>query len=214
MKKIILIISAILFIASCNLTKNIIKIDKYDSFSLSNIKSGSYVKLKKTTIILESHILIKEKSNITIDGNGATLIMKSMSDDVILIENSDNIVLKNFKATHIEPQGPTGCTGNVVHIEGGSNILIENCELNGCGIVGLAAYSTKGLKVVKNYIHKNSKYGIIYQGSSIEINKNTFENNTNGNIFFSYMNYSWPPDELINTNKNKKGLKMHKNVFK
>jgi hypothetical protein len=35
-----------------------------------------------------------------------------------------------------------------------------------------------------------------------------------GNIYFSYIDTSWPPNEKINTNQNKEGLKMSNNIFK
>ena len=67
---------------------------------------------------------------------------------------------------------------------------------------------------MNNFIHQNSQYGIIYQGPQIEIKGNIFEKNTNGNIYFSDTDTSWPPNEKINTNQNKEGLKMSNNIFK
>ncbi|MCP4443235.1 MAG: right-handed parallel beta-helix repeat-containing protein [Aureispira sp.] len=214
MKTVFLFLASIFLFAACNSTQKLTKVENVGIEALSNIASNSYIKLKAKTYELEEHILIDNKENITIDGNGATLIMQSLSDDVVLITDSKNITLKNFKATHIEPQGPTGCTGNVLHIEGGADILVESCELNGSGIVGIAAYKTENLKVLKNHIHKNSEYGIIYQGPSIEIIGNTFENNSLGNLYFSYKSTAWPPEEKINSDQNKEGLKMSKNTFK
>jgi len=218
MKKMASIIFASIFIFSCdsssNSSRNITTINNLNSILLDNIESGSNIKLDKGTYELDNTIRIFGKENITIDGNNATLIMRNMAADVIYIRNSNNITLMNFKATHIEPKGPTGCTGNVIHIEGGANILIEKCDLNGSGIVGIAAYNTKNLTVSNNFIHKNSQYGIIYQGPQIEIKENVFEKNTMGNIYFSYNDNSWPPNEKINTNQNKEGLKMSNNIFK
>ena len=214
MKKIASIIFASIFIFSCNSCRDITTINKLNSIFLDNIESGSNLKLDKGTYELDYPIRILGKENITIDGNGATLIMRNKAYDVIYIQNSDNITLMNFKATHIEPKGPTGCTGNVIHIEGGANVLIEKCDLNGSGIVGIAAYRTKNLTVSNNFIHQNSQYGIIYQGPQIEIKGNIFEKNTKGNIYFSDTDTSWPPNEKINTNQNKEGLKMSNNIFK
>jgi hypothetical protein len=208
------IIFASILIISCKSSRNITKIKTIDSILSNKIESGSNIKLDKGTYELDYPIKISGKENITIDGNGATLIMRNMAEDVIYIENSNHITLMNFKATHIEPEGPTGCTGNVIHIKGGANILIEKCDLNGSGIVGIAAYNSNNLIVSNNFIHENSQYGIIYQGPQIEIKGNTFEKNTKGNIYFSYIDTSWPPNKKINTNQNKEGLKMSKNIFK
>ncbi len=215
MKNVILAIVLIptLFLFSCKSSQTAL-LSSIDHTSFSKIESGSNVKLKKGVYHLESRLEINSKENITIDGNGSTFIMKSLSDDVISIQDSKNITLKNFTATHIEPDGPVGCTGNVILISKGSNILIEKCELNGSGIVGVSAYETENLKIKDNYIHKNSQYGIIYQGPSVEITGNTFENNANGNLYFSYNNLNWPPQDLINSDTNKEGLKMSGNIYK
>ena len=180
----------------------------------NSVVSGSDLSIKKGTYKLDSPLKLIAKKNVMIDGNGSNFIMQDGANDVVFLENCKNITLMNFKATHIEPKGPLGCTGNVIHIEGCEDVLIENCDLNGSGIVGIAAYRTQNLVVNNNYIHENSQYGIIYQGPGIEINGNVFEDNTQGHIYFSYLDTSWPPKEKINTNQNKEGLKMSGNSFK
>ena len=212
-KNLVYVIVTGLILLSCNTAEKSIKIKNIEEICLNKIDSGSSIQLKKGTYKLSSPISIIKKSNISIDGNGATLIMQNMADDVLFIDNSNNIKLINFKATHIEPEGPVGCTGNVIHIENGSGITIEDCDLNGSGIVGIAAYGTKDLRIINNYIHENSQYGIIYQGPQIEIKGNRFQDNGNGNIYFSYQSITWPPNRLINSNQNSKGLTMSSNTF-
>ena len=212
-KNLVYVIGIVSILLSCNTAEKSIKIKNIEEICLNKIDSGSSIQLKKRTYKLSSPISIIRKSNISIDGNGATLIMQNMADDVLFIDNSNNIKLINFKATHIEPKGPVGCTGNVIHIENGSDITIEDCDLNGSGIVGIAAYGTKDLKVINNYIHENSQYGIIYQGPQIEIKGNRFQDNANGNIYFSYKSTTWPPNQLINSDQNSKGLTMSSNTF-
>lgn len=213
MKNLVYVIVTVLILLSCNTAEKSIKIKNIEEICLNKIDSGSSIQLKKGTYKLSSPISIIRKSNISIDGNGSTLIMQNMADDVLFIDNSNNIKLINFKATHIEPEGPVGCTGNVIHIENGSGITIEDCDLNGSGIVGIAAYGTKDLRIINNYIHENSQYGIIYQGPQIEIKGNKFQDNGNGNIYFSYQSIKWPPNQLINSNQNSKGLTMSSNTF-
>ena len=212
-KNLVYVIVTGLILLSCNTAEKSIKIKNIEEICLNKIDSESSIQLKKGTYKLSSPISIIRKSNISIDGNGATLIMQNMADDVLFIDNSNNIKLINFKATHIEPEGPVGCTGNVIHIENGSGITIEDCDLNGSGIVGIAAYGTKDLRIINNYIHENSQYGIIYQGPQIEIKGNRFQDNGNGNIYFSYQSITWPPNRLINSNQNSKGLTMSSNTF-
>jgi len=214
MKRTVIKILISLMVISCSSSKNVVKIDKLDLLLNNNIKSGSNIEIDKGTYKLDTPLKLIGKENVVINGNASTFIMQNGADDVVFLENCKNITLMNFKATHIEPKGPIGCTGNVIHIEGGNDILIENCNLNGSGIVGIAAYQTQNLKVNNNFIHENSQYGIIYQGPGIEINRNVFEDNTKGHIYFSHIDTSWPPKEKINTNQNKDGIKMSKNKFR
>ena len=97
MKKIASIIFASIFIFSCNSSRNITTINKPNSIFLDNIESGSNLKLDKGTYELDYPIKILGKENITIDGNGATLIMRNEAYDVIYVQNSKNITLMNFK---------------------------------------------------------------------------------------------------------------------
>jgi hypothetical protein len=173
------------------------------------------IKLKKKTYHLNFPLIIDYQKNLVVEGNGAELILASMVDHVIVINNSHNISIKNIKAAHTEPRGAAGCTGNVILINGGSDIVISNSELNGSGIVGIAAYETDNLTIVDNYIHSNSAYPIIYQGPLVTIRGNRFENNGNQNrIAFSYRNIDWPPEDNIGSNITKEGLIMEDNIFK
>lgn len=68
------------------------------------------------------------------------------------------------------------------------DILIQDCDLNGSGIVGIVVYNIDNLWVVDNYIYENSEYVIIYQGLLLLLINNVFEENGNGNvIYFSYV---------------------------
>jgi parallel beta-helix repeat protein len=218
MKKIALFILATsLLAASCG-SAGLLVTDNL-TMSLNTLASGASVKLKQGDYLLDETILLDGKRNITIDGNGSTLTVNSLSDHVIHVANCSNIRLINFKATHIEPSGPVGCTGNVLLLENSSDVLVEGCDLNGSGIVGIAAYNVGNLRVQKNHIHENSEYSIIYQGPSLLLVDNLFEKNGNGNvIYFSHVEkggmMSWPPDEQIATDTQLTGLVMRNNTFK
>ncbi|PSR12216.1 MAG: hypothetical protein DA408_11695 [Bacteroidetes bacterium] len=187
--------------------------------ALNALPSGAKVKLAPGKYLLNEPVLLEGKENITIDGNGATLVMNSLQSDVLHLTGCANIQLLNFKATHIEPSGPVGCTGNVIYIDESSDILIEGCDLNGSGIVGIAAYNTDNLRVLRNHIHQNSEYAMIYQGPSLLLTNNTFDKNGNGNvIYYSYAEkdgpLNWPPDQELTTDTQGTGLVMRGNRFK
>jgi len=218
MKKMVLFVSVVsLLAASCG-SAGLLVTDNLTT-SLNALASGASVKLKQGDYLLAGTVVLDGKQDITIDGNGSTLTVNSLSDHVIHVAKCSNIRLINFKATHIEPSGPVGCTGNVLLLENSSDILVEGCDLNGSGIVGIAAYNVDNLRVQKNHIHENSEYSIIFQGPSLLLTDNLFEKNGNGNvIFFSHVEKdgmtSWPPDEQIATDTQRTGLVMRNNTFK
>ncbi len=209
------------FSMSCNSVKktavtvsSIAELEK----AIATAEDGALIELKNQIYKTEEPLTIENKKNLTIDGKGATFICQSVTSDVIAITDCEKIILKNIVATHIDPEGPLGCTGNVIHIEKSSDILITDSELNGSGIIGVVAYNTDELKIINNHIHKNSQYSILYIGPSVTIEGNTFENNGNNNaILYSFAEkeeYLWPAKESIGSDITKKGLTMKNNTFK
>ena len=181
------------------------------------LNNGGILKLKKKTYYLDSPLTVTGQNNFILDGNGCTFIMKNKSEDVITIRNSNNVILKNFKATHIEPEGPIGCTGSVIQLDGNNNVLIEKCELNGSGIIGVVSYDNNNLRIIDNYIYNNSKYGVLFDGNtSLEIKGNKFEDNgANGNDHVAKaLNDFLSEVESIAKGTNRERLKMSANTFK
>lgn len=181
------------------------------------LEQGGTLALKNQIYYLDRPIAISGQSNFTLDGNGCTLIMKNKQEDVLYVQNSENITLKNFKATHIEPEGPIGCTGSVIQVANSSGLTIEKCELNGSGIIGVVAYNAKQLKVINNYIYNNSKYGVLYDTEcTVEITGNRFEDNgDSGNDHVGKaLDGGLSQIEKIAKGTNQEGLIMSNNTFK
>ena len=183
----------------------------------SKIATEASVTLENKIYYLDQPIIISSKDNFTLDGNACTFIMKNKSKDVVIAEYCNSITLKNFKATHIEPEGPIGCTGSVVQVRNNTGVTIEKCQLNGSGIIGVVAYETKNLRVVDNYIYNNSQYGILYDtDSTVEVVGNKFEDNgPSGNQHVGKaLNAMLSDVQLMEPNTKTEGLIMSKNTYK
>lgn len=184
---------------------------------IDNSKDGDVIVFAKGIYRVATALKIYGKSNLTLNGNGSSIICDSLSADVISVDKSEGIALINFKATHTRPSGPLGCTGNVFLVYRSSNILIEKCDINGCGIVGVCSYETDNLNISNNIIHENKEYAILYIGPSVKITDNIIENNGNSNaIAYSYSDKNrrvWPFEELIRGNFIKKGFVSKDNIF-
>ncbi|MDD4493204.1 MAG: right-handed parallel beta-helix repeat-containing protein [Eubacteriales bacterium] len=112
-------------------------------------------------------IVLRERKNLTIEGNGEVWInTKGIDHHVISLINCREITLANIKAQHvILEEGdndpiPDARDGAVVGILGGSKINITDCELVGCGIYGVYAEYTTPLVLERCYLHDNSKSAI------------------------------------------------------
>lgn len=180
------------------------------------IEEEDNVVLENLVYYLDYPLIIRQKDGFTLDGNGCTFIMRNKSENVVQVEGSVSVVLKNFKATHLEPDGPIGCTGSVVQVANSETVMIADCELNGSGIIGVVAYNAEVLSIVDNYIYNNSQYGILYdRNSSLTIVRNRFEaNGTDGNAHIGQaMNDFLTEVNLIVGEQNKSGLQMSNNTF-
>ncbi len=172
------------------------------------------IRLLPGTYRTRSPLRIEYVHGTRIEAHGAHLILESPDENVIEIRDSSGISLIGLHARHAAPSGPPGCLGTVVQIENSEGIEIAESELDGSGIVGIAAYDSPGLLIRDNHIHHNSAYPVVYQGPSVTLRGNRFEANGNGNrIAFSRDSETWPPAHDIGEDTELPGLHMRDNRF-
>jgi hypothetical protein len=109
-------------------------------------KETSVVSWKPETDGLE--ILVSNVTNMTIEGvDSVTILVEPRYAWVLSFTNSSAIKLVHLVVGHTEDGY---CSGGVVHFDHGSNIVIENSTLFGCGTEGL------GLEFVKDFTFRKS----------------------------------------------------------
>lgn len=101
-------------------------------------------------------VCIYNVPNLQIIGNGATredteIVVNPRYASVLNFDSCTDILLSNFKIGHTM----TGeCVGNVIDFSGSAEIIIDNLDIYGCGVTGLAFYYSSGNILVRNsYIH-------------------------------------------------------------
>jgi Right handed beta helix region len=124
--------------------------------------------------------------SIVIEGKGTVnLFCTEMGGNVMWI-TGNNVVIRNIRMKHFAPGEPynRGCSGSVIAFEHAHHVLIENCDLNGCGLSGLHDNLNNSDIVIRNCaIHNNSigAYTNIKGGVWLKPVKHhrvfTFENN-------------------------------------
>lgn len=79
--------------------------------------------------------------------------------NVLSFRECRNVMLRGFTAGHTVEPG--SCAGGVLQFEVATqNVLVENCDLYGCGILGVMACDVNGLQVVNSCIYECSYGGI------------------------------------------------------
>lgn len=128
-------------------------IDAYDK-DYSNL----YIFIDEGNYFQEDEITVRGE-NIIIEGKGkVNFFCKKLISNVLWV-SGNNIRISNIRMMHLNPGNPDSqnCTGRVIAFDGASNIIIENCDLNGCGFAGLHDnLGNENILVRNNYIHNNS----------------------------------------------------------
>jgi len=156
---------------------------KLNVVRVSDLRSFVDALRSNTRIIIESdnpiHLLnecpeigdtqfrISDLENVVIEGagkNGAKLVVDNSYEDVMQIENCKNIVLRNLTLGHdVEPGS---CTGDVVELSKCNGVVVDNCKLFGCGVVGFSSYLSQNIKVMSTDIYECSEKAVALYNSS------------------------------------------------
>lgn len=106
------------------------------------------------------------KNQVTIIGKGKVeLICDNMTDNVMWITSCRDIKIKNIKARHTNPTKDERCYGNVFALDNSDNVTIENCDINGCGAIGVYILGGSGILLRGNHIHNNSLWAVQFNGT-------------------------------------------------
>ena len=123
-------------------------------------------------------LVIRNVDNMTIrsiDGNvkNHTISAVPRYAEVLAFSACSNVTLSGFTAGHtIEPGS---CAGGVIEFRDCDNMLVDNCGLYGCGILGVYAEYSKNIYVTNSDIYECSQGGIQMRATdNITISGNTF----------------------------------------
>lgn len=135
-----------------------------------------------------------DQDSISMIGKGEVLIEEKYSFSEVISVKGDHCLLQNLHLRHKqEPVQPLVCDeleGPVVEVYKASHTLIENCELDGCGTIGVWQNGEEAGPIILrgNHIHNNSLCAVLdkrnnrinvpggYQ-SDIVFDNNTIESN-------------------------------------
>lgn len=123
-------------------------------------------------------LTIQDVNNLTIRAEGDDIKAHTVSArpryaHVLNFDNCSAITVEGFTAGHTFE--PASCAGGVLGFQGSQDILIRNCGLYGCGVVGVWAERSKNIQVAACDIYECSYGGIYMSGCrDVTFNGNTF----------------------------------------
>lgn len=121
----------------------------------------SFIKVREGEYISDREIDV-DKDNLTIEGLGKVKIQCTSLDANVFWTTADNLTFRNLQASHVKPEPYASCVGNVFTLDIGQKVLIENCEINGCGRVGVYFNGGRTEVVLRNnWIHSNTLAAVI-----------------------------------------------------
>lgn len=125
-------------------------------------------------------LVIQNVRNMTVRGGGEVRTDQTLScvpryADVVTFENCANIYVTHITVGHTREPG--SCMGGVLHYVNSQDILVEDCDLYGCGTLGVIGTNSRNIQVINNHIHDCSVGGVEFSHcQDVRVDGNTFEN--------------------------------------
>lgn len=109
-------------------------------------------------------LVIKGVENMTVRGGGrdsCTITTDPRYANVLNFKSCANVELTGFTAGHTKEAG--SCVGGVIWLYGSRDILVNECGLFGCGVLGVNGENCQSLQIINTDIYECSYGGIQLQ---------------------------------------------------
>ena len=163
-------------------------------------EDGDEIYIPRGTYIFSAALEISCDNLTIICEPGTQIFVSDVDENVINIHYVNNFHIENAHLSHLEPRENYNCHGKVIDIMSADGVTILNCDLNGCGAVGIIARQSDNLLIQNCWIHENTFNAIYLQScSDVLLLSNLIENNAN--LFQIYdTNDFQASDNLIRNN--------------
>jgi parallel beta-helix repeat protein len=116
---------------------------------------GDSIVLSEGTYTYDCDVWVM-KDSLIIQGVGKVELLCTSKEHNVMWISGERIIVRNIHARHSLPEEYAHCTGNVFGVDVCRNCIIENCDINGCGRIGVYIFASRGLVLRNNKIHNNS----------------------------------------------------------
>ncbi len=143
-----------------------------DYYNISDSRTPNNPHIEKSEY--SDGYVIKNVVNMTIEGN-AEIAIDDIYADVLSFKNCGKITLDGLTIGHTEPLEEYLCDGRVTNFSYCKFINISNCNLYGCGAIGVSAYNVDELNIENCNIYDCSYAGVSFQlSSNIKVSETEF----------------------------------------
>lgn len=160
----------------------------YDLSAASNYGAlgGEFYRWERTYDGME--LVISGVTGLTIEGaskDTASILATPRYANVLRIENSANLILRNFTAGHT--QEPGECAGGVIQLNWVTNANIEGCGFFGCGILGVWGMDCRYLNITGTEIYEcSSGAAWFYNCSDVNMDYCSFHDNRGEELYADF----------------------------
>lgn len=137
-----------------------------------SIPRGTYVFKKGLAVACDDTTLWCEP--------GTWILVEDVNENVLNIHEVKNVRIENAHLAHVKPLREYECHGAVVDVKDSEGVVLSNCELAGCGAVGVRAYGAKNL-VVEHCLIRDNTFNAFYFDTCdcVSLFANVIEDNAN-----------------------------------
>ena len=166
---------------------------------VNNAPDGGVIEIPYGRYVLSESLTLARRKDLHIAFTpGSQLRIKKTDKAVIEIKDCNGLKISGVRARHVKPLAEYDCHGAVISIANSTNVSIDNCELNGCGAVGVFARKST-LRVTNCHIHSNTFNAFYLDSCEAYVIGNIIERNANTLQSYRCEEIMWS-DNLVQDN--------------
>jgi hypothetical protein len=133
-------------------------VGKFDIQELvDRTQDGRIVHIPRARYVLYKNLLLRRREDLTIRCQpGTQILVSDVKENVLTIDRCKRIEIEGAHLRHLKPLKEYECHGAVIGIKESIGVTITDCELDGCGAIGVSARDSGELTVDHCHVRNNT----------------------------------------------------------
>ena len=148
---------------------------------IDSTPDGGTIDIPYGRYVFKEGLVIKGRKNIIFRcAPGTRILIEDTNAKVLSIVESYGIRIENAYLRHLKPLEEYVCHGGVISINSSQDVKVLNCELNGCGSIGVSGWKSGDVFVRNCFIHHNTFSALSFSNcKDIKVKSCVIEENGN-----------------------------------